>query len=88
MDLRETIHSRLGTLDAQSIDLVDDSHRHAGHAGAGGGGHFRLSVVSAAFEGKTALARHRLVYGLLADLIPSRVHALNIIARTPEEAAR
>ena len=70
-----------------SLDVVDDSHKHAGHAGARGGqGHFGVDIVSAAFAGKSPLARHRMVYAALGDLMQSDIHALAIRARTPEEA--
>lgn len=68
------------------LEIVDDSARHAGHPGARGGGHFRVTLVSAAFRGRSALERHRLVYAAVAPLMESAVHALNIIARTPEES--
>jgi BolA protein len=71
-----------------SIDVVDDSHLHAGHAGAAGGaGHFRVRLVSARFAGLGTVARHRLVYDAVQDWMPQRVHALVIEARTPAEAA-
>ena len=68
-----------------SLEIVDDSARHAGHAGARGGGHFRVTLVSDAFRGRTQLERHRLVYAAVAPLMSGAVHALNIVARTPEE---
>jgi BolA family transcriptional regulator, general stress-responsive regulator len=68
------------------LEIVDDSARHAGHPGARGGGHFRVTLVAEAFRGHSALERHRLVYAAVAPLMSSAVHALNIIARTPEEA--
>lgn len=67
--------------------LEDDSHLHAGHAGArGGGGHFRLQIVSQSFAGHPRVSRHRLVYDALAALMHRDIHALSIDARTPEEA--
>jgi BolA protein len=69
--------------------LIDESHLHRGHVGAQGGkGHFRLRLVSAAFVGKAPLARHRLVYGALSELMETDIHALSIEALTPDEAAR
>jgi BolA protein len=68
-----------------SIDIFDDSARHAGHAGAREGGHFRVNLVSAAFQGHKQLERHRLVYAAVAPLMGRGIHALNIVARTPEE---
>jgi BolA protein len=71
-----------------SLEVDDDSHRHAGHAGARGGqGHFSVTVVSAAFAGKLPLARHRLVYAALGDMMTTDIHALAITARAPDEAA-
>ena len=69
------------------LEIIDDSAAHAGHPGARAGGHYRLTVVSAAFEGCTQLQRHRLVYAAVAPLMDGAVHALNIIARTPAEKA-
>jgi BolA protein len=70
-----------------SLEIIDDSAAHAGHAGARSGGHYKVSVVAAAFEGRSQLERHRLVYAAVAPLMNTAVHALNIIARTPAEAA-
>ena len=68
-----------------SIEIFDDSARHAGHAGAREGGHFRVTLVSAAFKGRPQLERHRMVYAAVAALMGRGIHALNIVARTPEE---
>ena len=69
------------------LEIIDDSHKHAGHAGARGGqGHFSVDIVAAAFAGKLPLARHRLVYAALGELMQADIHALSIRARTPEEA--
>jgi len=69
-----------------AIEIADDSHRHAGHAGAqGGAGHFSVRVVAPAFAGLRTVARHRLVYDCLRDWMPHRIHALAIDARTPDE---
>ena len=75
------------SLKPRSLEIVDDSARHAGHAGARGGGHFRVTLVSDAFRGHSQLERHRLVYAAVAPLMNTAVHALNIVARTPEEAS-
>ena len=73
-------------LDPAAIEVVDDSHKHVGHAGARGGqGHFSVDIVSAAFAGKLPLARHRLVYAALGEMMQTDIHALAIRARTPEE---
>jgi BolA family transcriptional regulator, general stress-responsive regulator len=69
----------------RSLEIVDDSARHAGHAGAREGGHFRVVLVADAFKGKSQLERHRLVYAAVASLLSQGVHALSIVARSPEE---
>ncbi len=70
--------------DAQ-IAVVDDSHRHAGHAGAAGGaGHYNVEISTVAFRGLKPIAQHRLVYDALADWMPHRVHALSIRASLPQ----
>jgi BolA family transcriptional regulator, general stress-responsive regulator len=69
------------------LEIFDDSARHVGHAGARGGGHYRVTLVAEAFRGRSALERHRLVYAAVAPLMSSAVHALNIDARTPEEGS-
>ena len=75
-------------LTPQSLEVADDSHKHAGHAGARAGqGHFSVDVVSTAFAGKLPLARHRLVYAALDEMMQADIHALSIRARTPEESA-
>ena len=75
-------------LDPAAIEVVDDSHKHVGHAGARGGqGHFSVDIVSAAFAGKLPLARHRLVYAALGGMMQTDIHALSIRARAPDEDA-
>ena len=70
------------------LELVDESHRHAGHAGARDGrGHFALVITSAAFTGLAPLARHRKVYAALGGLMQSDIHALSIDARAPGEGS-
>ncbi len=79
-ELRSKLHS-------DSVELVDDSHLHAGHAGARDGkGHFRVRIVSADFEGLRTVQRHQLVYRSLGDLMQTDIHALGIAALTPAEA--
>lgn len=68
-----------------SLTVRDDSAQHAGHAGASAGGHFTVTIVAAAFAGKPRVARHRLVYDALADAMQRGIHALAIVAYTPEE---
>jgi BolA protein len=68
-----------------SLEVLDDSHLHAGHAGAREGRHFTVRIVSGRFNGLSRLARHRLVYDSLSDLIPRGIHALAIEARAPDD---
>jgi len=68
-----------------SLEIIDDSEHHAGHAGAREGGHFRIRVTAAAFAGRSQLERHRLVYAAVAPLMGQGVHALSIVAHSPEE---
>lgn len=71
-------------LDPELLEVKDDSHRHAGHEGARDGrGYFKVHVVSAAFEGKLPLARHRAVYAALGTMMETDIHALSIRAETP-----
>lgn len=67
----------------EQLAVQDDSHLHAGHAGAREGRHFSVAITSARFEGLTRIARHRLVYDALDRLMPEGIHALAIDARTP-----
>ena len=87
MTLAETIRTRLAVLQPLSIDLVDESEQHAGHAGwrEGGGTHWRLAIVSARFAGQSPVARHRMVFQAIGELMHNPIHALAITARTPEE---
>ena len=73
----------------ESLVIADESPRHAGHAGARPGGetHFRVEIVSAAFEGKSRIERQRLVYAALASEMTGQIHALSLVTRTPGEAA-
>jgi BolA protein len=83
----EKINSILqGTLAPTRCQLVDESALHAGHAGAAsGGGHYRLLVVAAIFEGQNRVNRHRLVYDCLRDMMRTEIHALAITALAPSE---
>jgi BolA protein len=87
MQVTESIRRKLTAAFAPvALEVVDESHRHAGHAGARDGrGHFRVRIVSAAFTGKSALARHREIFAALGDLMQTDIHALAIDARAPEE---
>jgi len=85
----ERIRSALATAFApERLDVRDDSHRHAGHAGARDGrGHFHVEIVSHAFAGLSPLARHRAVYEAMGEMMRTDIHALSIVARTPAELA-
>jgi BolA protein len=87
MNRVDAIRERLtASLAPQALEIIDDSRKHAGHASAGGGGHFRVSIVAEAFRGQGTLQRHRMVYAALAELMQqNEVHALSIEARTPDE---
>ena len=80
--LRQRLSSSLQPL---AISIEDESHRHAGHAGARDGGHYKLTIVSEAFAGQSTVARHRLVYDAAGDLMRGKIHALAICAQTPGE---
>ncbi|MEZ5828919.1 MAG: BolA family protein [Hyphomicrobiales bacterium] len=73
-----------------SLEVVNESHHHAGHAGSPGTGesHFRINVVSEAFAGKSRLERHRMVNAVLAEELSGKIHALAVTALTPEDSAR
>jgi BolA family transcriptional regulator, general stress-responsive regulator len=81
------IKQRLAALDPLSVELVDESENHRGHAGyrAGGHTHWRLAIVSPRFAGQTVVARHRMVYQALGNLMQNPIHALAITARAPDE---
>jgi BolA protein len=70
----------------RSLQVINESHLHAGHAGAGEGSHFRVKLVSDQLTGLSRVARHRLVYDALREVIPQGIHALAIEARCPAEA--
>jgi len=81
------IRRRLDALAPSRLELVDESDKHIGHAGAAPGGntHWKLTIVSAAFEGKPTLARHRMVYQALGELMQHPIHALSISAISGDE---
>jgi len=85
MTLIEEITLRLQSLAPSTMNIDDESAMHAGHAGNKGGGHFKLTMTSSHFCGKSQIMRHRLIYQILADLIPSKIHALSIHALAPDE---
>ena len=79
LDLRKTFK-------VQALKITDESHLHAGHAGAAsGGGHFNLEIVAPEFRGLSLVARHRAVYAALGKHMPKEIHALKITALTPDE---
>ena len=91
MRVEETIREKLrGAFAPAEIEVVNDSHSHAGHRSSPGTGesHFSVMVVSAAFAGKSRLERHRMVNAALAEELAGRVHALAVSALTPEERAK
>ena len=82
--IRALVQDRLQPL---RLDIRDDSAAHAGHAGGGGKGHFRLVIVAPCFSGRTLLQRHRLVHDALAELLVEEIHALALVTQAPEEVA-
>lgn len=81
-------HDLRKAFQVQSLVIDDESHLHAGHAGAAsGGGHFKLEIVAPEFKGLNLVARHRAVYTALNRHIPKEIHALTIIALAPEEVS-
>lgn len=87
MSTADSIRARLAVLEPESLELEDESERHRGHAGyrLGGGSHWRLTIVARAFAGKPTVARHRMVYAALGELMQHPIHALAIQARAPDE---
>lgn len=86
MSTIERMTERLVVLMPSHIEIGDDSALHAGHEGAkGGGGHYRLTIVSDQFAGKMTVARHRMIYDALGDMMRTEIHALSIKAATPDE---
>jgi BolA family transcriptional regulator, general stress-responsive regulator len=84
-DIEALLRERLAPLQPTRFEFADDSHLHAGHAGAREGGHYRLVIVSAAFAGKNTVARHREVFALIGELKHAGIHALGIKALAPDE---
>jgi BolA family transcriptional regulator, general stress-responsive regulator len=86
MNRIEQMRGLLATLQPTQIEIIDDSHKHAGHEGArSGGGHYTLYIVSTRFDGKPTLARHRMIYSALGEMMKHDIHALNIQAYTPQQ---
>lgn len=88
MSLEPVMRKKLAALEPESLAVTDDSAAHAGHAGAAPGGntHWSVEIVSRAFEGKPTVARHRMVYAALGELMNNPIHALQIRALAPDEA--
>jgi len=88
VSLADTIRARLATLQPVSVDVVDESEQHHGHSGwrEGGGTHWRVAIVSPRFADQSPVARHRMVYQAIGELMQNPIHALAITASTPEEA--
>ena len=86
--VEQAMRERLAALLPIALDLRDESAQHAGHAGArpSGGSHWQLTIVSEAFRGRSAVARHRMVYEALGDLMKRDIHALRIEALAPEQS--
>jgi BolA family transcriptional regulator, general stress-responsive regulator len=90
MDVAHRIRDKLtSALNPTTLEIVDESYRHAGHAGARPGGetHFRVEVVAAVFQGKSRLERQRLVYAALKEEMSQQIHALSLVTRAPSEAS-
>ena len=84
-DTVELLRQRLAVLEPLSLAIDDESQRHAGHAGAKDGGHYKITIVAAAFTGQNTVKRHRSVYAAAGDLMRGRIHALSIRALSPDE---
>lgn len=86
--VERAMRERLAALRPLTLELEDESAQHAGHAGSrpSGGSHWRLAIVSEAFRGKNPVARHRMVYEALGDLMKRDIHALRIEASAPEQS--
>jgi BolA protein len=88
MTAKDTIAKKLtDALHPESLSVIDESHLHEGHAGhrPGGETHFRIHIVSSAFEGKSRVERHRMINALLADELAGGVHALALKTQAPGE---
>jgi len=86
MNRIEKMRAYLAALNPVSLEIIDESHKHAGHAGArDGGGHYLLQIVTSQFTGKGTMARHRMIYSALDEMMKHEIHALNIQANTPDE---
>lgn len=85
-EIQNKMRARLAVLNPTILEIIDESHKHAGHAGArDGGGHYVLNIVSAQFAGNNTVARHRMIYSALGELMKREIHALTIQAHSPDE---
>lgn len=85
-DRSEKMRAKLAVLNPTTLEIIDESRKHAGHAGArDGGGHYVLHIVSAQFAGNNTVARHRMIYSALGELMKREIHALTIQAQAPDE---
>ncbi len=80
-------HSIESELEPSELEIIDESHKHAGHSGHGGAGHFKIKIVSDKFNGQLPLARHRMVYAAVDSLMPAEIHALSIDAIATDESS-
>jgi len=85
MSMQQAIHARLQTLEPQHLDIVNESHMHGGPATES---HFKVTLVSGAFDGVRAVQRHQKVYGLLSEQLQGGVHALALHLYAPDEWAQ
>jgi BolA family transcriptional regulator, general stress-responsive regulator len=87
MSVEARIRVRLAALEPVALELLDESAQHRGHAGwkPGGNTHWRLKIVAEAFRGKPTVARHRMIYQALGEMMDDPIHALAITARAPDE---
>ncbi|MCF8475047.1 MAG: BolA family transcriptional regulator [Emcibacter sp.] len=88
MTVAQTIEEKLKkALTVSKIEVIDESYKHAGHAGAreGGESHFKLFIIASDFQGKNRVMRQREIYRILKDEMAGPIHALSIDARSPEE---
>jgi BolA protein len=88
MHVAHRIREKLASaFNPKRIEVVDESHQHAGHSGSRSSGetHFRVEIVAAAFEGKTRLERQRMVYAALKEEMAQQIHALSLVTRAPDE---
>lgn len=85
MLLSDLIRNRLAPLEPSDLAIEDDSAAHTGHKGNMGGGHFNIKITSSHFSQKSQIMRHRLIYQALGDLIPQQIHAISIVAISPDD---